>query len=204
MKAIFPISLLVSTLGGIALAGSSPGGGPLATLKSKNQEVEGLLRQPVQKDTPEDKKRKEQVKVKAAELLDYSELAKKAMAEHWETLKPTQQKEFVDTFKEMVEKNYVKQLKSSLDYQVQYKEEKIEGDQATAQTIIKVKTKGKTADAEIVYRMHKLPVGWMVWDIISDEVSLLRNYKSQFHKIITEQGYDKLLEKMKSKLKEST
>jgi phospholipid transport system substrate-binding protein len=72
------------------------------------------------------------------------------------------------------------------------------------QSIVKVNTKGKTTDAEIVYKMHKGPTGWVVWDIITDEVSLVRNYKNQFHKIITEQGYDKLLEKMKSKLKEST
>jgi phospholipid transport system substrate-binding protein len=197
--------LLVCALSAPALAMASPSNGPMETLKSENTQVEKLLRMDVPKDSPQDKKNKDQVKQHAAALLDYDELAQKAMDQHWSQLKPAQQKEFQSTFKEMLEKNYVKQLKTNLDYQVQYKDEKLASDdQAIVQTIIKVKTKGKSTDAEIVYKMHRVPGGWMVWDIITDEVSLLRNYKTQFHKIITEQGYDKLLEKMKNKLKEQT
>jgi len=44
--------------------------------------------------------------------------------------------------------------------------------------------------------------GWRVWDVITDEVSLVRGYKTQFNKIITEQSYDALIKKMKSKLKD--
>jgi hypothetical protein len=35
-------------------------------------------------------------------------------------------------------------------------------------------------------------------------VSLLRNYRSQFNKIISEKSYDELLKKMKAKLAEGT
>jgi phospholipid transport system substrate-binding protein len=185
-----------------AVASTAEGGGPMATLRAKNDRVDTLLRQKSEKEAS--KQHDQQVKEIAASLLDYQELAHRAMAEHWDSLKPEQQKEFVSTFKEMLEKNYVKQLKSNLDYQVTYKDEKVDGNQATVESVVKVKTKGKSTDAEIVYRMHKVSGGWMVWDIVTDEVSLLRNYKSQFHRIITEQGYDKLLEKMRSKLKEQT
>jgi phospholipid transport system substrate-binding protein len=194
--------LILCALSAPALAAKELG--PMATLKAKNDQVDAILRQKVEKDSPQDTKNKEQMKQVAAGLLDYEELGKRAMAEHWDTLKPAQQKEFVATFKEMLEKNYVKQLRSNLDYKVSYKDEKVTGDEAVVQSIVKVNTKGKSTDAEIVYKMHKGPNGWVVWDIITDEVSLVRNYKNQFHKIITEQGYDKLLEKMKSKLKEST
>ena len=54
--------------------------------------------------------------------------------------------------------------------------------------------------------MHKVVVGggaeWRVWDVITDEVPLTRNYKTQFNKIITEQSYDALIKKMKTKLAE--
>jgi phospholipid transport system substrate-binding protein len=197
--------LVVCALSAPAFALAAPPIGPMETLKSENSQVEGLLRKNVPKDSPEDKKIRNDVKQHAAQLLDYDELAQKAMDEHWSQLKPAQQKEFQTTFKEMLEKNYVKQLKTNLDYQVQYKDERLVGDdQAVVQTVIKVKTKGKSTDAEIVYKMHRVGLGWMVWDIITDEVSLLRNYRTQFHRIITEQGYDKLLEKMKNKLKETT
>ena len=186
------------------VAAAAPPGGPLATLKTKNTEVDKLLRQKVEKDTPQEKKQKDEIKQLAGSLLDYSELARRSMAQHWDTLKPQQRDEFTTTFKQMLENNYVKQIRTNLDYQVQYKEEQIKGEEATVQTVVKVKTKGKSTDAEIVYKLRLAGDKWMVWDIITDESSLLRNYKSQFHRIITEQGYDKLLEKMRNKLKEQS
>jgi len=43
---------------------------------------------------------------------------------------------------------------------------------------------------------------WMVYDVITDELSLVRNYRTQFQRIISGQGYDGLLTKMKTKLNE--
>jgi phospholipid transport system substrate-binding protein len=201
MRTLFLLCALTAP----AFASAAPGGGPLETLKAKNTQVDGLLRQKAAVGSPQEKQVKDSVKQVASTLLDYDELGKKAMDSHWAQLTPAQQKEFLSTFKEMLEKNYVKQLKTNLEYTVQYKDEKLPGaDQAVVESVVKVKTKGKTTDAEIVYKMHKVKDDWMVWDIVTDEVSLLRNYKTQFHKIISEQGYDKLLEKMKTKLKEQT
>ncbi len=185
------------------LAQAAPGT-PLATLKSKNSEVDKLLRAKVEKGSPEEKKQKDDIKALAGTLLDYDELGKRAMAQHWTKLTPAQQKEFVSTLRELIERNYVKQLRSNLDYQVQYKGEQVEGEDATVTTVVKVKTSGKNTDAEIVYKMRKLPEGWRVWDVITDEVSLVRNYRTQFNKIITEKSYDELIRKMKSKLAEGT
>jgi phospholipid transport system substrate-binding protein len=174
----------------------------MATLKLKNGEVDKLLRQHPEKGSPEEAKQKEQIKRLAATLLDYDELAKRALAQHWDTLKPEQRTEFVTTLRELIERNYTRQLRSNLDYQVQYKKEEIDGDNAVVATVVKVKTAGKSSDAEIVYKLRKNPDGWRVWDIITDESSLVRNYKSEFNKIITEKSYDELIKKMKSKLAE--
>jgi phospholipid transport system substrate-binding protein len=184
-----------------ALAFAAPGT-PLSTLKAKNGEVDKLLRNKVEKGTPAEQKQKDEIKQLAATLLDYDELAKRALAGHWEKLTSPQQKEFVSTLRELIERNYVKQLRSNLDYQVQYKGEQVDGEEAVVTTIVKVKSAGKNTDAEIVYKMRKAGSEWRVWDVVTDEVSLVRNYKTQFNKIITEQSYDALIKKMKSKLAE--
>ena len=189
-----------------SLAMAASGLGPMATLKQKNGDVDKLLRQKVEKGSPAEQKQKDDIKKMAAALLDYDELGKRSLAQHWTKLNPLQQKEFISTLRELIERNYVKQLRSNLDYQVQYKGEQVEGEDATVNTIVKVKSQGKNSDAEIVYKMRKIPIGagpeWRVWDVITDEVSLVRNYRTQFNKIITEQGYDALIKKMKKKLAE--
>jgi phospholipid transport system substrate-binding protein len=183
---------------------ATPPDGPMATLKLKNGEVDKLLRQHPDKGSPAETKQKEQIRELAAGLLDYEELSKRALASHWDELSAAQHKEFVATLRELIERNYTKQLRSNLDYQVQYKKEDIDGDDATVATIVKVKTAGKASDAEIVYKLRKSPAGWHVWDIITDESSLVRSYKSEFNKIITEKSYDELIRKMKSKLAEQS
>lgn len=190
----------------VAGAALAAPGTAMATLKAKNGEVDRLLKNKVEKGSPEEAKQKADIKAMAAGLLDYDELAKRSLVGHWDKLTTAQRAEFVSTFRELIERNYVKQLRSNLDYQVQYKGEQVEGDDATITTIVKVKSAGKSTDAEIVYKMHKIAVGgsaeWRVWDVITDEVALTRNYKTQFNKIITEQSYDALIKKMKTKLAE--
>jgi phospholipid transport system substrate-binding protein len=194
--------IVMASLGAVPLAHGAAGLGPMATLKQKNGEVDKLLRQKVEKGTPAEQKQKDAIKQLAASLLDYDELAQKSLAAHWDKLTPAQRSEFVTTLRELIERNYVKQLRTNLDYQVQYKNEENGGEQATVSTVVKVKSAGKNTDAEIIYKMKKDPDGWRVWDVVTDEISLVKNYRTQFNKIITEQSYDALIKKMKSKLKD--
>src|SRR5205814_2984203 len=102
--------------------------------------------------------------------------------------------------RELIERNYVKQLRTNLDYQVLYNNEEVKENEATVSTTVKVKTQGKATDADIVYRLRRDGDRWVVWDVITDESSMVRNYRSQFAKIISEKSYDELIKKMKSKL----
>jgi phospholipid transport system substrate-binding protein len=191
------------TLAVPTLAGAAGSLGPMATLKQKNGDVDKLLRQKVEKGSPAEQKQKDAIKQLAATLLDYDELAQKSLAGHWDKLTPAQRTDFVTTLRELIERNYVKQLRTNLDYQVQYQNEETSDDRATVTTLVKVKTKGQKTDAEIIYKLKKDPDGWRVWDVVTDEVSLVKNYRTQFNKIITEQSYDALIKKMKSKLKDN-
>ncbi|MFI5289775.1 MAG: phospholipid-binding protein MlaC [Polyangia bacterium] len=176
--------------------------GPSATLKEKNGQVNRLLKIKPPKGSAAEKKQKDDIKALASTLLDYGELTKRAMADHWDKITSAQQTDLVTTLKELIERNYVKQLRSNIDYKVLYKEENIDGDEATVHSVVKVKTKGRDTDADIVYKLRKVDAGWVVWDVVTDEVSLMRNYKSQFNRIITDNGFPELLKRMKDKLKQ--
>ncbi len=190
-----------------AAAPAAAAGGPRATLQRLNDDVDKRLRAKVVVGSAEDTRMKDEVKQLASELLDYSELCKRALGEHWEKMPVAQRTDFVATLKELIERNYVKQLKTNLDYQVTYGEESIEGNEAKVTTTIKIATKGKATEALIEYRMIQKTTGptagkWMVYDVVTDELSLVRNYRTQFTRIISGQGYDGLLTKMKTKLNE--
>jgi phospholipid transport system substrate-binding protein len=192
--------LILASLLFIAAPLLAAAGGPMATLKQINGDVDKLLRQKPDEGTPAAKKQKDDIKALAGRLLDYDELAKRSLAAHWDKLTQPQRTDFVNTLRELIERNYVKQLQSNLDYQVVYKNEQLNEEEATVATVVKVKTQGKSTDAEIVYKLRRSDGVWRVWDVITDESSLVRNYRTSFNKTITEKSYDELIKKMKSKL----
>ena len=50
------------------------------------------------------------------------------------------------------------------------------------------------------YKLYKTPKGsWRVYDVITDEVSLVETYRGQFRKLIADQGFDGLLKTLKTK-----
>ncbi len=194
--------LVITTL--ITLAGSAgiaeaATQSPLATLKQRNGDFDRILKEKPAAGSPAEQKQKDEIRTMAGQLLDYGELAKRAMAQHWDPLTPAQRTEFVATFQKLIERNYVKQLRSNVNYTVAYGDEQVSGEEATVSSTIKIKTQGKSTDSEIVYKMHKVGANWLAWDVITDEHSLVRNYRTQFNKIITEKSYAELLKRMKSK-----
>ena len=57
---------------------------------------------------------------------------------------------------------------------------------------------------EIAYSMHNVGGTWRVFDVTTDSVSMVANYRSQFHSIISEHGIDGLLQRMRDRLARET
>jgi phospholipid transport system substrate-binding protein len=175
---------------------------PMKALRRTNQQLNALLRQQanVGEQSPKAKAVDERIKKTINRFLDFPELARLSLAKHWEARSPSEQKEFVSVLRDLIERNYVKQLRSQLDYKIAYHDEEVQGDTAKVETSVKVERDGRTEEVEIAYKMRKTKDGWMVFDVITDEVSIVRNYRSQFNRIIKRKSYDALIKKMRDKL----
>jgi len=179
---------------------------PTSVLKKVNGEVDRLLRKKVTPGSAAEKKVKDEIRALAATLLDYEELSRQALKRHWGTLSKAQQAEFVRSFRELIERNYVKQLRTGIDYGVTYKGEKVNGDRAEVRTIVRAKRKGRMADTVVDYKMIRTSNGWRVWDIVTDEdeySSLVVNYRSEFNKLWDKEGFDGIMKKIRKKLAEN-
>jgi phospholipid transport system substrate-binding protein len=177
---------------------------PKQTLQRINTKINKLLRQKAAKGSAAEKKLKAEVKKTVNSLLDFNELAKLALNKHWKDRSEKQRTEFVGILQDLIERNYVKQLRSNLDYKLVYRSEKVDGNQAYVDTVVSVERKGRVTEVQIAYKMRKSEKGWMVWDVITDEVSIVNNYRSQFNRIIRKESYDALVKKMKRKLEETS
>jgi phospholipid transport system substrate-binding protein len=175
---------------------------PMANLKHSNEEVRQILKQ--QKGGAISPEQRARVKKIVNGFLDYEELARRSLAGQWDKMSKSQRGEFVQVFRDLIERNYVKQLKSNVDYDINYKGEELAGEEATVHSVVNAQRKGRKAEISIDYKLMQKTGHWAVYDVITDDVSLLRNYRSQFARIIERDGYAALLAKMKKKLAETS
>lgn len=136
------------------------------------------------------------------QMLDFPTLCKASLGKHWEGKTDAQRKEFSDTLHALIEKNVVKRLRDTRNHKIKYQSEEVEGASATVVTIVSDGDGPRAQQLEIAYKLQKRGKSWIVVDMITDGVSLVSNYRSQFNKIITQDGWDAVIKKMKDKLAE--
>lgn len=58
------------------------------------------------------------------------------------------------------------------------------------------------ANVEVEYRLLRHNGNWQIYDIVIEGVSLVNNYRTQFHNIISHESYEALVKKLKLKLEQ--
>jgi len=176
---------------------------PMAELKKSNADLDKVLKRNVPNWTPEAELQRTEVRKLVGSFLDYHELAHRALARHWDTLTPKQREEFSNTLRELVERSYLKQLHGGPGgYNIKYEKEEKRGNEADVDATLHTTSRGKKVDVALQYKMLGKNGHWVVYDVLTDEQSMLENYRAEFNKIITKESFDALMKKMKKKLDE--
>jgi phospholipid transport system substrate-binding protein len=183
-------------------AGAPPASSsPMGELKKSNDQLDKLLKKKYPNWSPEADAQKAAVRKLVGGFLDYRELAHRALAKHWDGLKPAQRQEFVTTLRELVERSYLKQVSGDPNYNIKYQKEEKSGSEASVDATLNTVARGKKVAVALVYKLVYKD-RWLVYDVVTDEQSMLENYRAEFNKIINKEGFDALLKRMKKKLEE--
>jgi phospholipid transport system substrate-binding protein len=199
MRRFSVLLTLILTLLGAPAAGAADGEGT-ATVKSANQTLQGLLRKNAAAGSADEKKLAAELNSKLHGFLDVDELGRRALGENVKKLTPAELEEFTRLLREIVEANYLRALKSQLDYQVTYERESAEGTALRVVTEVKTQSgKGRARTIGIDYVLHRNAGTLRVFDLVTDGVGLVENYKSQFNRIIAREGTQGLLDRLRKK-----
>jgi len=151
----------------------------------------------LKKSIPIEKKKLEIKKV-VDEVLDYNELAKRSLGRHFKDRSKEEIDKFNSLMRDLIETSYLKKITSTVDYKIEINSE----NEDEGELIVDTKISSKEGKVGVGFAVFKRDNKWVVYDLIIDEVSTLKNYKSEFNKIIKEQGFDAVIKKMESKLQE--
>ena len=171
-------------------------GVPTDQLKGAVERVLRTLDDPTLKGEARLPERRVAVRKIANEIFDFSEIAKRSMARHWQPLSEAQKNEFVGLFADLLERSYISKIETYGGEKIQYTAERADGEFATVST--RIITKNGT-EVPVDYRMIKRADRWLVYDVSIEGVSLVSNYRTQFNKIIQTTSYNELISKLRNK-----
>jgi len=194
-----PLKYLIGILVIIfALAGEArplAAGPPTEAVRGSINKVIQILQDESLKQPGKAQERRLLLEKVVGERFSYEEMSKRALSAHWQNLNDKERQEFVDLFKSFLSNSYADRITGYSGEQVQYLNERLEQGYAEVRTRV---VSGKT-EIPLDYRMLTKDGDWRIYDVVIDGVSLVKNYRGQFDKIIRTSSYADLVEKLKKK-----
>lgn len=137
---------------------------------------------------------------KVNSFLDLEAMARAALHAHWDTAGPAERQEFMSLLWELVESMA---YRNSQDFLSSGKIfcESAPAAGAEYKVTCTVQEEGEVLETNLVYWLHPEGAEWKIRDVVLDEVSLITDLRYQFDKLIAENGFEKLLSRMREKLR---
>ena len=174
---------------------SQPAETPTEVVRATLAEVFRILEDPKLKDPAKLMPRRRLLEQVIGERFDYAEMSKRALAANWTPLTNDQRAEFVDLFKAFLSDRYAGKIEGYSGERTEYLSERLEGSYAEVRTrLVSSKT-----EIPMDYRLMNKAGSWYAYDIIADGVSLVKNYRSQFDKIIHSDSYAELVKRLRNR-----
>jgi len=132
------------------------------------------------------------------ERFDFNEMSKRVLGRTWRKLTKEERADFVDLFTRLLQYAYIGKLENYTGQKVIFTGERIRGKRA------EVKTELNDGHQTVAVSYIMLLEGdqWMIYDVIIEGVSLVRNYMEQFKEILRKEKYSGLIRQIEKKVKQ--
>ena len=167
-----------------------------ASIRGTIDQVMEIIADPNLKSNPVLKR--EKLRQVIALRFNFKQMVMRSLAKNYKDRSDAERKEFTLLFKRLLENSYASKIENYKDEKINYVDEKIKGKYALVRTQIV----RKDGVVDVDYKMLKDGGQWLVYDFVIEGVSLIRNYKSQFSKIISTESYAALVSKLRKKVDE--
>lgn len=126
------------------------------------------------------------------EMVDYSSMARYALAETWEELDSETRTEFTRLFSTIVRDQSMNNMEI-YRADISYGEIVVDGEEAHVETEASL----ENVTTGVHYSLKRMDGSWMITDIILDDVSTADSYRRQFQSVIRQRGFEALFDSLK-------
>jgi len=164
-------------------------------IKSTIKQMFWILNDEELKASGRAEERRQQLEKVIGNRIAYDEMAKRSLGSQWTQLDDEERQEFVRLYAQLLRDTYSSRFDHYSDEKVEFLRETIQGDYAEVRT----RLTSRKVSLDVDYRMLQRAGDWRVYDIVVDDISLVRSYREQFSKIIRTSSYGELVAKLRQK-----
>lgn len=124
--------------------------------------------------------------------VDFDRASALALGKHWPTATPDQRLAFQTQFKQLLVRSYSTAINELSDWEIRF--EPLDLAPGQKETLVRTQVlRSDGAPIPVDYSMSLQSLGWQIYDVKIDGVSLISNYRSSFAQTIRTKGLDGLI-----------
>ncbi|MBW1965282.1 MAG: ABC transporter substrate-binding protein [Deltaproteobacteria bacterium] len=194
-----PIIILLILFFVIPVSASTPADGAFGFVSTSVDKVLTILRNPAFKEESTREIQRQKLRTVVEAFFNYNEISMRTLGRNRKSFTPVQMDEFSDLFTRLLEKIYLNRIREYSDEKVIYgKATMLSENKAEVETTVVTASKQIPINYRVVLKYGE----WRGYDVIIEGVSLVRNYRSQFNKILQKKTPEDLLQQLREKVNE--
>lgn len=190
------LGALLLTLGLVQPGGTSAGV-PTEQIRVTVDQVLRILKDPALNSASAKEARRSELTKAILPRFDFEEMAKRSLGAEWRRRTPEEQEEFTRLFTELLKNSYIESIESYRGEKVIYRNESQDGAYAEVGTKV-INDRGE--EFTIDYRLNLEGSQWKVYDVVTENISIVNNYRSQFSRILGRSSFAELLRTIRDKV----
>lgn len=188
-------ALIITPFEGVSYSASV---GPLEQIKTTVTGIIGVMQNKELGQPDKKNARREKIMAYVSERFDFEEISKQTLAGKWRELNPEQRKNFERLFSELLKNTYIGRVEAYSDEVIKFDKEVFDGDQRT-KVMVYTKVIKNNQEIPINYKLMAKKDDWFVYDVMIEGVSLVRNYRTEFARIINQEQFQGLIKRLQEK-----
>lgn len=198
MQWIIP-ALLVCFFTTMGSAQAAPGTARAAAEQGA-QTILGLLNDPAFKNPATHAAQRQKVEDAVLNLFDFEEFSTRTVGPQWRQFTPAQKKQFQDAFTQLLRNTYIDTLDAYNGERIVFTGEISSNNGTRVEEQMNFLAHDKTYP--VAFRMLVKNDRWVVYDVIIEGISMIKNYRDQFRDILARGNPDELIRRVEQKAQE--
>ena len=177
-------------------AGKAVSSEPTDQIKSTVDKILSIMENEEFADPSKKQERRKRIMEAVHQRFDFWEMSQRSLARHWKNISESEKERFKALFTNLLEDTYIGKVENYSGEKIVFEKEIVRGDKAIVNSAF-IKNDIETP---IIYRLQQENGKWMVYDVVIEGVSLVRNYRTQFDQILDKDNFDGLIRKLEEKV----